>query len=249
MGPQGKRWPKWKQRRDNSGDDITEENRQKKLHHGVKCIRKALKKARTFEEQKIKRRTAQATAAAKSGGKKPAVVASAASLDADKLAQQLAAVKALDIEALGSYMGRATYDAVLASRDAPTAEKALPTADATETATAETAVGPKAIEAAGVQQALVVARRVLATAGVRTEVSALQEKLVLVGDRQDWAKGRLEREELRRLAKEEYAAAKEKAKEEAETAKQEEKDRTKHVGPGAVDDGEVDGEDGGGGEG
>ena len=176
MGPQGKRWPKWKQRRDNSGDDITEENRQKKLHHGVKCIRKALKKARTFEEQKIKRRTAQATAAAKSGGKKPAVVASAASLDADKLAQQLAAVKALDIEALGSYMGRATYDAVLASRDAPTAEKALPTADATETATAETAVGPKAIEAAGVQQALVVARRVLATAGVRTEVSALQEK-------------------------------------------------------------------------
>jgi hypothetical protein len=249
MGPQGKRWPKWKQRRDNSGDDITEENRQKKLHHGVKCIRKALKKARTFEEQKIKRRTAQATAAAKSGGKKPAVVASAASLDADKLAQQLAAVKALDIEALGSYMGRATYDAVLASRDAPTAEKALPTADATETATAETAVGPKAIEAAGVQQALVVARRVLATASVRTEVSALQEKLVLVGDRQDWAKGRLEREELRRLAKEEYAAAKEKAKEEAETAKQEEKDRTKHVGPGAVDDGEVDGEDGGSGEG
>ena len=249
MGPQGKRWPKWKQRRDNSGDDITEENRQKKLHHGVKCIRKALKKARTFEEQKIKRRTAQATAAAKSGGKKPAVVASAASLDADKLAQQLAAVKALDIEALGSYMGRATYDAVLASRDAPTAEKALPTADATETETAETAVGPKAIEAAGVQQALVVARRVLATAGVRTEVSALQEKLVLVGDRQDWAKGRLEREELRRLAKEEYAAAKEKAKEEAETAKQEEKDRTKHVGPGAVDDGEVDGEDGGDGEG
>ena len=40
MGPQGKRWPKWKQRRDNSGDDVTEENRAKKLHHGVKCIRK-----------------------------------------------------------------------------------------------------------------------------------------------------------------------------------------------------------------
>ena len=52
MGPQGKRWPKWKQRRDNSGDDVTEENRQKKLHHGIKCIRKALKKARTFEEQR-----------------------------------------------------------------------------------------------------------------------------------------------------------------------------------------------------
>ena len=105
MGPQGKRWPKWKQRRDNSGDDVTEENRQKKLHHGIKCIRKALKKARTFEEQKIKRRTAQATAAAKSGGKKPTIVASAALLDADKLAQQLVAVKALDLEALGSYMG------------------------------------------------------------------------------------------------------------------------------------------------
>ena len=208
MGPQGKRWPKWKQRRDNSGDDVTEENRQKKLHHGIKCIRKALKKARTFEEQKIKRRTAQATAAPKSGGEKPTIVASAALLDADKLAQQLAAVKALDLEALGSYMGRATYDAVLASRDAPTAEKALPTADATATATAETAVGPGAIEAAGVQQALVVARRILAAACVRTEVNALQEKLVLVGDRQEWAKGRLEREELRRLAKEEATAAK-----------------------------------------
>ena len=80
MGPQGKRWPKWKQRRDNSGDDVTEENRQKKLHHGIKCIRKALKKARTFEEQKIKRRTAQATAAPKSGGEKPTIVASAALL-------------------------------------------------------------------------------------------------------------------------------------------------------------------------
>ena len=248
MGPQGKRWPKWKQRRDNSGDDVTEENRQKKLHHGIKCIRKALKKARTFEEQKIKRRTAQATAAAKSGGKKPTIVASAALLDADKLAQQLAAVKALDLEALGSYMGRATYDAVLASRDAPTAEKALPTADATETATAETAVGPGAIEAAGVQQALVVARRILAAACVRTEVNALQEKLVLVGDRQEWAKGRLEREELRRLAKEEATAAKEKAKQEAEKAKQEEKDRTKHRGPGAVDDGKVGSEDGDDGE-
>jgi hypothetical protein len=40
MGLQGKRWPKWKQRRDNSGQDITDENRKKKLHHGVKCIRK-----------------------------------------------------------------------------------------------------------------------------------------------------------------------------------------------------------------
>jgi|TARA_B110000977_G_scaffold143791_1_gene182578 hypothetical protein len=40
MGLQGKRWPKWKQRRDNSGQDITDENRVKKLHHGVKCIKK-----------------------------------------------------------------------------------------------------------------------------------------------------------------------------------------------------------------
>lgn len=40
MGPQGRRWPKWKPRRDNSTDEATEENRKKKLHHGVKCIRK-----------------------------------------------------------------------------------------------------------------------------------------------------------------------------------------------------------------
>ena len=40
MGPQGKRWPSWKPRRDNSSQDVTDENRQKKLHHGVKCIRK-----------------------------------------------------------------------------------------------------------------------------------------------------------------------------------------------------------------
>ena len=46
MGPQGKRWPKWKPRRDNSGDDVTEENRRKKLHHGVKLIRKVRRRAR-----------------------------------------------------------------------------------------------------------------------------------------------------------------------------------------------------------
>lgn len=40
MGPQGKRWPKWKQRRDNSKEEVTRENREKKLHYGVKCIRK-----------------------------------------------------------------------------------------------------------------------------------------------------------------------------------------------------------------
>jgi hypothetical protein len=40
MGLQGKRWPKWKPRRDNSSQDLTDENRKKKLHHGVKCIRK-----------------------------------------------------------------------------------------------------------------------------------------------------------------------------------------------------------------
>jgi hypothetical protein len=42
MGPQGKqsRWPGWKKRRDNSTDDVTAENRAKKLFHGVKCLRK-----------------------------------------------------------------------------------------------------------------------------------------------------------------------------------------------------------------
>lgn len=40
MGPQGKRWPTWKKRRDNSSQDITDENRKKKLFHGIKCLRK-----------------------------------------------------------------------------------------------------------------------------------------------------------------------------------------------------------------
>ena len=40
MGPQGARWPRWKQRADNSSQAVTDDNRRKKLHHGVKCIRK-----------------------------------------------------------------------------------------------------------------------------------------------------------------------------------------------------------------
>ena len=93
-------------------------------------------------------------------------------------------------------MGNATFDAVLASRDAPSADAALPVvgdAGANQAAAekAEKAVGEKAIEAAGdLRPALVVARRVLGAACVREEVNALQEKLVLVGDRQQWALGR-----------------------------------------------------------
>ena len=246
MGPQGKRWPKWKQRRDNSSQDVTDENRRKKLHHGVKCIRKvrkprratsanvharpsttpssclttltpppalfspraqALKKARTFEERKIQRRIAQQEAAAaaakaladKGKSKKAAKLGPppTAIVDQNKLAQQLAAVRVLDLESLGQHVGDSTLEAVLASRDAPSADAALPGDNDDSRAKSEKAVGEKAVAAGGSQPALVVARRVLAAACVREEVNSLQEKLVLVGDRQEWAKGRLAREEAR----------------------------------------------------
>ena len=298
MGLQGKRWPKWKPRRDNSSQDLTDENRKKKLHHGVKCIRKvgwfsspsrissraplgawrrvartpalianefarlphalplaatraqALKKARTFEAQKIKRRVAQAAAAAaakalaeKGKTKKAAKLAPppSAVVDPEKLERQLKAVDALDLEALGELMGNATFDAVLASRDAPSADAALPVvgdAGANQAAAekAEKAVGAKAIEAAGdLRPALVVARRVLGAACVREEVNALQEKLVLVGDRQQWALGRIAREEARRAAKEAANEKKEEEREEKRAEKEQAIARTRSRGPGDVD--------------
>ena len=307
MGLQGKRWPKWKPRRDNSSQDLTDENRKKKLHHGVKCIRKvcwfsspsrissraplgawrrvartpalianefarsphalplaatraqALKKARTFEAQKIKRRVAQAAAAAaakalaeKGKTKKAAKLAPppSAVVDPEKLERQLKAVDALDLEALGELMGNATFDAVLASRDAPSADAALPVvgdAGANQAAAekAEKAVGAKAIEAAGdLRPALVVARRVLGAACVREEVNALQEKLVLVGDRQQWALGRIAREEARRAAKEAANEKKEEEREEKRAEKEQAVARTKSRGPGDVDAQGYDDEDG-----
>ena len=130
-------------------------------------------------------------------------------------------------------MGRVVFDAVLASRDVPSAEKALPAdGDGKE---AEGAVGQAAVRAAGTHHALVVARRLLAAACVREEVTALQEKLVLVGDRQEWAKGRLAREELRRQAKEEHRAAKEAAAAEERRREEEAKARTRSRGSGDVD--------------
>ena len=78
----------------------------------------ALKKARTFEAQKIKRRVAQAAAAAaakalaeKGKTKKAAKLAPppSAVVDQEKLERQLKAVDALDLEALGELMGCLLY--------------------------------------------------------------------------------------------------------------------------------------------
>ena len=210
----------------------------------------ALKKARTFEAQKIKRRVAQAAAAAaakalaeKGKTKKAAKLAPppSAVVDPEKLEQQLKAVNALDLEALGELMGNATFDAVLASKDAPSADAALPIvgdagADQAATEKAAKAVGAKAIEAAGdLRPALVVARRVLGAACVREEVNALQEKLVLVGDRQQWALGRIAREEARRAAKEAANEKKEEEREEKRAEKEQAIARTRSRGPGDVD--------------
>ena len=210
----------------------------------------ALKKARTFEAQKIKRRVAQAAAAVaakalaeKGKTKKAAKLAPppSAVVDPERLERQLKAVDALDLEALGELMGNATFDAVLASKDAPSADAALPVigdaaADEAAAKKAEKAVGVKAIQAAGdLRPALVVARRVLGAACVREEVNALQEKLVLVGDRQQWALGRIAREEARRAAKEAANEKKEEAREEKRAEKEQAVARTKSRGPGDVD--------------
>ena len=47
-------------------------------------------------------------------------------VDSEKLGQQLAAVKVLDIDALGHLVGKETLDAVLSGKDAPSADAALP---------------------------------------------------------------------------------------------------------------------------
>ena len=182
MGLQGKRWPKWKPRRDNSSQDLTDENRKKKLHHGVKCIRKVgwfsspsrissraplgawRRVARTpalianefaLTSRPSPRRHAsagsekssdvrgaedQATRRAGCGGggqgargkrqnqesrREARAAPPSAVVDPEKLERQLSGRRA-DLEALGELMGNATFDAVLASRDAPSADAALP---------------------------------------------------------------------------------------------------------------------------
>ena len=145
-------------------------------------------------------------------------------------------MRVLDLESLGQHVGDSTLEAVLASRDAPSADAALPGDDDDSRAKSEKAVGEKAVAAGGSQPALVVARRVLAAACVREEVNALQEKLVLVGDRQEWAKGtpRAGGGEATRQA-EQRAAEKEAAKDEKRAADAEAKARTRSAGPGGVD--------------
>ena len=120
-----------------------------------------MKKARTFEAQKIKRRIAQASAAAaakaleaKGKTKKAAALAPppSAVVDSEKLAQQLKAVHVLDLDALGTLMGDATFDAVSVGKDAPSANATLPFdgdvgADAAATKAALAAVGAAAIAA------------------------------------------------------------------------------------------------------
>jgi hypothetical protein len=188
----------------------------------------ALKKARTFEERKIQRRATQAAAATMTP-------TSANKVDAAKLSTQLAAARALDVDALGAHVGEKTLRAVLRGEDAPSAAEALPATNDSETKASSKAVGAAAVKAAGTTAALVVARRVLAAACVREEINALQEKLALVGDRQEWAKGRLAREEARRRAKEDEKAKKEAAREEAQREREEAKRRTTSRGPGDVD--------------
>ena len=127
----------------------------------------ALKKARTFEERKIQRRATQAAAATMTP-------TSANKVDAAKLSTQLAAARALDVDALGAHVGEKTLRAVLRGEDAPSAAEALPATNDSETKASSKAVGAAAVKAAGTTAALVVARRVLAAACVREEINALQ---------------------------------------------------------------------------
>ena len=119
--------------------------------------------------------------------------------------------------------------------DDPAIWHAIVGADAAATKAALAAVGAAAIAAGGAHPSLVVARRVLGAKGVREEVAALQQKLVLVGDRQAWALGRKDREEAQRLAKIESAEKREEEKDEKAKDKEDAIARTKNVGPGDVD--------------
>ena len=165
----------------------------------------ALKKARTFEERKIQRRIAQqeAAAAAKAlADKGKSKKAAKLDLPHRNRRPEQARAAARGSARPGPRVARSTrgrLDARGCARKqrCSSADAALPGDNDDSRAKSEKAVGEKAVAAGGSQPALVVARRVLAAACVREEVNSLQEKLVLVGDRQEWAKGRRAREEAR----------------------------------------------------
>lgn len=218
-------WPKWARKRhakDFTSFDVIEDELKKKTHHGSQQIRRALKKAKTFDEQKLLRR------AKNSDG------------DEGKTTQQIEAVRKMDIDDLSKRCAEAvrrrveqTVREAFADDGSASAEAKTTTAtkavDLNHAVRADDVLRNVCDEAAsalamndvdGESEDVAAARRLLRAQATRTEIEALKERLLTIAERmnravvgkqkrEEWAKEKAEREAKRAVEK---AKAEEKAK-------------------------------------
>jgi len=232
--PPTNNWPKWAKKRharDFTHTSTVTTELGKKEYHGRKLLARAFKKAKTFDEGKLKRRLR-------------------APEDADKLADALKATRGVDVDVLAAQCARAcakrVEESVRQALEEATARataddaEAAPPACVTETVDLGDGFDSKDViralfdDAAGAPGERVVdgenayvaaARRLASSSAVRSEVDALRDRLMAIAERMNRAVETKKKRDAWALEKE----ARE-AKKAAEKARAEERAKRRAAG-------------------
>ena len=236
MPPHGN-WPKWAKKRhakDFTARDTVLDELRKKEHHGSTLIKRALKKAKTFDEAKLRRRMPSDE-------------------DAERLKTAVNATRGLNIDVLAKQCARACAERVeeslkgadfvpvaaaeKAAKDEETlrASRAVDLGDGFDSrdvlrgicddASVATPASTSAKEVVGENDYVAAARRLLHSNAVRAETDALKERLLAIAARMNRAvEGKVKREQWAK-EKEERAA-----KRAAEKARMEDRAKRRAAG-------------------
>lgn len=236
MPPHGN-WPKWAKKRhakDFTARDTILDELRKKEHHGSTLIKRALKKAKTFDEAKLRRRMPSDEDAERL---KTAVNATRG-LNIDVLAKQCARACAARVE---ESLKGADFVPVAAAEKAEKDEETLRASRSVDLgdgfdsrdvlrgicddASVATPASASAKEVVGENDYVAAARRLLHSNAVRAETDALKERLLAIAARMNRAvEGKVKREQWAK-EKEERAA-----KRAAEKARMEDRAKRRAAG-------------------
>ena len=220
-------WPKWARKRharDFTAQSVIEEELRKKTHHGASLVRRALKKAKTFDEAKLVRRSRAPDADAE---RCQAMIEATKRVDIDDLAKRCAEAVRRRVEATvreafeseAAAAGEASGASASAKR-AVDLDDAVDAKDVLRNVCDEAASALAMNDVAGESEDVAAARRLLRAQATRVETEALKERLLAIAGRmnravvgkqkrEEWAKEKAEREAKRAAEK---AKAEEKAK-------------------------------------
>jgi len=247
----GGAWPKWAKKRharDFTARDTVLDELRKKEHHGASLIRRALKKAKTFDEAKLKRRLR----APEDASRLETALHATKNVDIDVLAKQCARACAARVEeSLDTAFGARDEAAADESADASRATRAVDLGDGFDSGdvlrgicddAASAGASDAVVDVVGENAYVAAARRLLRAQATRTETDALKERLLAIA-------GRMNRAVVGKKKREEWAKEKEarEAKRAEVKAKAEEKARRRAAGEEvSSSEDEEDARDGGG---